>query len=161
MPFPKRKRGRPVPAARNGAALIDFELRIDKDGLVAPYSLPLPDGGTLQIKGSIDRVDRMERDGKGYLRVVDYKSGGKEFLLSDVLNGLNMQMLIYLMCLWQNGAQRYGEVVPAGILYMPVKSTPATLGRNASAWTVAASTRSARWPPKWACCHPPYISPLG
>ena len=100
---------------------IDFELRIDKDGLVAPYSLPLPDGGTLQIKGSIDRVDRMERDGKAYLRVVDYKSGGKEFLLSDVLNGLNMQMLIYLMCLWQNGAQRYGEVVPAGILYMPVK----------------------------------------
>lgn len=80
---------------------IDFELRIDKDGLVAPYSLPLPDGGTLQIKGSIDRVDRMERDGKAYLRVVDYKSGGKEFLLSDVLNGLNMQMLIYLMCLWQ------------------------------------------------------------
>ena len=60
------------------------------------------------------------------------KSGGKEFLLSDVLNGLNMQMLIYLMCLWQNGAQRYGEVVPAGILYMPVKSTPATLGRNAT-----------------------------
>ena len=111
---------------------IDFELRIDKDGLVAPYSLPLPDGGTLQIKGSIDRVDRMERDGKAYLRVVDYKSGGKEFLLSDVLNGLNMQMLIYLMCLWQNGAQRYGEVVPAGILYMPVKSTPATLGRNAT-----------------------------
>lgn len=63
----------------------------------------MPDGGTLQIKGSIDRVDRMERDGKAYLRVVDYKSGGKEFLLSDVLNGLNMQMLIYLMCLWQNG----------------------------------------------------------
>lgn len=110
----------------------DFELRIDKDGLVAPYALPLPDGGTLQIKGSIDRVDRMERDGKAYLRVVDYKSGGKEFLLSDVLNGLNMQMLIYLMCLWQNGAERYGEVIPAGILYMPVKSTPATLGRDAT-----------------------------
>lgn len=110
----------------------DFELKIDKDGPVPPYSLLLPDGGTLQIKGSIDRVDRMERDGKSYLRVVDYKSGGKEFLLSDVLNGLNMQMLIYLMCLWQNGKMRYGEIVPAGILYMPVKSTPATLGRDAT-----------------------------
>lgn len=110
----------------------DFELKIDQDGPVSPYSLPLPDGGTLRVKGSIDRVDRMERDGKTYLRVVDYKSGGKEFLLSDVLNGLNMQMLIYLMCLWQNGAERYGEVVPAGILYMPVRSTPATLGRDAT-----------------------------
>lgn len=110
----------------------DFELKIDRDGPVAPYSLPLPDGGTLRIKGAIDRVDRMERDGKAYLRVVDYKSGGKEFLLSDVLSGLNMQMLIYLMCLWQNGGERYGEVVPAGILYMPVKSTPATLRRDAT-----------------------------
>lgn len=110
----------------------DFELKIDQDGPIAPYSLPLTDGGTLRITGSIDRVDRMERDGKAYLRVVDYKSGGKEFLLSDVLSGLNMQMLIYLMCLWQNGRERYGAVVPAGILYMPVKSTPATLGRSAT-----------------------------
>ena len=111
---------------------VDFELKIDQDGQVPPYSLSLPDGGTLQIKGSIDRVDRLERDGKAYLRVVDYKSGGKEFLLSDVLSGLNMQMLIYLMCLWQNGSERYGEVVPAGILYMPVKAASTTLGRNAS-----------------------------
>lgn len=110
----------------------DFELKIDRDGPVEPYSLALPDGGTLRIKGSIDRVDRMERNGETYLRVVDYKSGGKEFLLSDVLSGLNMQMLIYLMCLWRNGGERYGEVVPAGILYMPVKSTPATLGRGAT-----------------------------
>lgn len=111
---------------------VDFELKIDRDGPVPPYSLSLPDGGTLQIKGSIDRVDRMERDGKAYLRVIDYKSGGKEFLLSDVLSGLNMQMLIYLMCLWQNGGERYGEVVPAGILYMPVKAAPAALGRGAT-----------------------------
>lgn len=111
---------------------VDFELEIERDGPVPPYSLPLPGGGTLLVKGSIDRVDRMERDGKAYLRVVDYKSGGKEFLLSDVLSGLNMQMLIYLMCLWRSGEERYGEVVPAGILYMPVKSAPATLGRGAT-----------------------------
>ena len=37
------------------------------------------------------------------------KTGGKDFKLSEVFDGLNMQMLIYLMCLWDNGKDRYGK----------------------------------------------------
>ena len=51
------------------------------------------------------------------MRVVDYKTGKKEFRLSDVLHGLNMQMLVYLAALVENG-----QVLPAGILYMPAQS---------------------------------------
>ena len=43
----------------------------------------------------------------------------KVFRLSDVLYGLNMQMLLYLCAICKNGKKRYGEMTPAGILYMP------------------------------------------
>ena len=61
----------------------------------------------------------MHTENGDYLRVVDYKSGGKAFKLSDILYGLNLQMLLYLCSIAQNGGERYGEITPAGILYMP------------------------------------------
>lgn len=109
----------------------DFELSIRPDGAIAPYRLPLPDGGSLRIIGSVDRVDVMQKDGKSYLRVIDYKSSGKEFSLSEVFSGLNMQMLIYLFAICENGSARYGEIVPAGILYLPAKSVEDKLLRDA------------------------------
>ncbi|MBQ7547821.1 MAG: PD-(D/E)XK nuclease family protein [Clostridia bacterium] len=112
---------------------VDFELKIDRDGEIPPYTTPLPEGGSVQIKGSIDRVDKLELNGKTYIRIVDYKSGGKTFALSDVLGGLNMQMLIYLFAVWQNGEDYYGSpIVPAGILYMPAKAQFEKLSRDLS-----------------------------
>lgn len=58
----------------------DFELSIGPDGDIQPYRLPLSDGGSIRIIGSVDRVDVMEKDGKSYLRVIDYKSGGKNLI---------------------------------------------------------------------------------
>lgn len=116
---------------------VDFELKMgdEPDCDIPPYTLQLPDGGEMKIRGSIDRVDRMKTDEKSYIRIVDYKSGSntKEFSLSDVLYGLNMQMLVYLMDVWENGKERYGNIVPAGVLYMPVKSPSASLPRGATA----------------------------
>ena len=96
----------------------NFELKIDRDGDIPPLSLELPDGGSVNVHGSVDRVDVFKKDGISYMRVVDYKTGKKVFKLSDVLNGLNMQMLIYLDCICKNGDKLYGEMSPAGVLYM-------------------------------------------
>ena len=112
---------------------VDFELKIDRDGDISPYVTPVPGGGTVQIRGSVDRVDKLELNGKTYIRIVDYKSGGKKFALSDVLGGLNMQMLLYLFAIWQNGSDYYGApIVPAGILYMPAKAAFDKLPRDLS-----------------------------
>ncbi|MDD6808194.1 MAG: PD-(D/E)XK nuclease family protein [Oscillospiraceae bacterium] len=99
----------------------DFELSIGKEDGIDAYTIPLPDGGSVSIYGSVDRVDKYEKDGKTYIKVVDYKSGGKDFVLSDILEGLNMQMLIYLFSIEASGKERYGNIVPAGILYYPAK----------------------------------------
>ena len=84
------------------------------------------------ISGAVDRVDEAIINGKKYIRVVDYKSSGKEFALSDVVQGLNMQMFIYLFTLWQNGKKKYGEFTPAGVLYYPANSPLVSVRRDMS-----------------------------
>ena len=97
----------------------DFELPVGAGGVPA-FEVPLSGGGTARVEGKIDRVDLYEEDGELYVRVVDYKTGKKEFRLSDVLQGLNLQMLLYLAAVSRGGAQRYGRRPhPAGVLYMP------------------------------------------
>lgn len=95
----------------------DFELRIGGSDIPA-YELPL-DEGKVRVTGSIDRVDLMEKDGIKYIRVVDYKTGQKEFKLSELFDGLNIQMVLYLMALEKNGKKYYGDIIPAGVLYLP------------------------------------------
>ena len=114
--------------SQSGFRPADFELEIG--GSVGALSIPLPEGGSVRVDGKIDRVDLMDRDGVRWLRVVDYKTGKKEFRLSDIVYGLNMQMLIYLAALCENGKKRYGDFQPAGVLYMPANrpSVPAERG---------------------------------
>lgn len=110
---------------------VDFELNIEHAGDIPPYILSLPGGGTVAVRGKVDRVDVMHSGGVSYVRVIDYKSGTKKFQLSDVLSGLNMQMLIYLFTIIQNGGERYGDMIPAGVLYMPAKRPEPSLNRHA------------------------------
>lgn len=76
-----------------------------------------------RISGFVDRVDLYEADGKAYVRVVDYKTGHKDFDYTDILNGAGLQMLIYLFALKQYGGKLYGheQLVPAGVLYLPAR----------------------------------------
>ena len=98
-----------------------FELTIGRGGDVPPVHIPLPDGGSIEIAGKIDRVDCYTHGGETFVRVIDYKTGAKKFALSDVLYGINMQMLLYLMTLQQNGL-RGRTVQPAGVLYLPART---------------------------------------
>ncbi len=96
----------------------DFELAIGADG-IKPLAIPLGDGACARFVGTIDRVDTYEADGKVYVRVVDYKTGKKEFRQDYLRLGLDLQMLLYLFSIWENGKERYGgEIVPAGVLYL-------------------------------------------
>ena len=108
---------------------VDFELGIGNDGEIPSYEVQTGNGKII-ISGSIDRVDEAIINGKKYIRVVDYKSSGKDFLLSDVVQGLNMQMFIYLFALWQNGEKKYGEFTPAGVLYYPANSPLVSVDRG-------------------------------
>lgn len=98
-------------------AVADCELNIGRD--IPAYTVKLPTGENIAVCGSVDRVDIMRTESGNYLRIIDYKTGGKTFKLSDILYGLNLQMLLYLCSIRSQGKERYGDTIPAGILYMP------------------------------------------
>ncbi len=100
-------------------------------GRIPPLTVRVDGQTTVTVEGTIDRVD-LFRDGETcYARIVDYKSGGKEFQLDAMAQGLNLQMLLYLFALWKNGREEYAGVTPAGILYMPAGALKPDLPRDA------------------------------
>ena len=88
---------------------------------VQAYQLKINDTVTMQLRGSIDRVDLYEQGGKQYVRVVDYKTGKITFSLSDVYYGMSLQMLLYLFALLDD-PQCYPKAEAAGVLYVPASS---------------------------------------
>ncbi len=110
---------------------LSFELDFSELGETA--ALPLPGGGSLKVTGIADRVDGWVKDGRLYLRVVDYKTGRKSFSLSDIWHGMGLQMLLYLFTLQKNGESLYGrETAPAGVLYLPARDPILSVGSDLS-----------------------------
>ena len=61
--------------------------------------LTLSDGRNLQIRGKVDRIDRLRSNDS--LGIVDYKSSDTDFDFQKFFNGLNSQLPTYLMALKQ------------------------------------------------------------
>ena len=102
-------------------APVDFEVAFGEQA-----QLPaIPISGKMmnaQLRGFVDRVDAWQEDGRNYFRVVDYKTGKKDFDYCDVFNGLGLQMLLYLFALEQEGEILLGSnPIPAGVQYFPAR----------------------------------------
>ena len=106
-----------------------FELKIKKERpeLPSPARITLDDGTSVEIGGTVDRVDTLSRDGDVYVRVVDYKTGFKDFSPEDLENGENLQMFLYLKAITETkseefkerlGVARDGKILPAGVIYV-------------------------------------------
>lgn len=101
---------------------IDFELSFGVGGQLPPIRIGGENG--LDLVGVADRVDGCFRDGKLWLRVIDYKTGKKSFSFSDLWHGTGMQLLLYLFALEDRGEALYGTPVEsAGVLYVPARDT--------------------------------------
>lgn len=108
-----------------------FEYTLRRGGDEEPLKLVTPDGISVYFSGAVDRIDLFEKDGKKYVRVVDYKSGIKELKFTDLLYGVNMQMLLYLFALTDSSHRgTYSGGVPAGVFYMPARDAASALDRN-------------------------------
>lgn len=75
-----------------------------------------------KLRGFVDRVDLWQKDGRNYFRVVDYKTGKKDFDYCDIYNGYGLQMLLYLFALQDSQTQIVGDdPIAAGVQYFPAR----------------------------------------
>ncbi len=73
---------------------------------------------TAYLDGVVDRADVWKDGDRLYVRVVDYKTGKAGFSLEKVLNGIGLQMLLYLFAMRRSGIDLAGqELHCAGVLY--------------------------------------------
>ena len=100
---------------------VDFETDFGGKSGLPPIDIS---GKTMaaQLRGFVDRVDAWKELGRNYFRIVDYKTGKKDFDYCDVFNGIGLQMLLYLFALAQEGQPILGDdPVPAGVQYFPAR----------------------------------------
>jgi ATP-dependent helicase/nuclease subunit B len=99
-----------------------FELAFGGEGALEAIGIPAKEMSAV-LRGFVDRVDIWNEDGRNYFRVVDYKTGKKDFDYCDVFNGVGLQMLLYLFALEQNGAEAVGDhAKAAGVQYFPARA---------------------------------------
>ena len=109
-----------------------FEFKIDDQNIIKPLVLKL-DSGLLKVNGIADRIDVYEDDKNYYYRIIDYKTGDKKFRLDDVLMGLNLQMLLYLLAIKQNKNNVTDKkLIPSAILYYPAMVKESLVSRALS-----------------------------
>lgn len=100
----------------------DFELKFGEGGKMDAIDVGT-DSMAAHLRGFVDRVDIWEQNGQHYFRVVDYKTGRKDFDYCDVFNGVGLQMLLYLFALEQSGDEILGDCpVAAGVQYFPARA---------------------------------------
>lgn len=96
---------------------VDFEVGFYYGEKMPPVEIPAKQIEAI-LRGYVDRVDVWRSNGADYFRVIDYKTGVKDFDYCNVFNGVGLQMLLYLFALKQGGGQIIGEhPVPAGVQY--------------------------------------------
>ncbi|MEJ8547895.1 helicase-exonuclease AddAB subunit AddB [Brevibacillus borstelensis] len=108
-------------AKRSRFAPVGLEVAFGPGGELPGLELSLANGTSIQLIGRIDRVDQSLDSEVPYLRVIDYKSSPKQLLLSDVMNGLNLQLLVYLDVVVTNAEEWLGKKAEmAGVFYYQV-----------------------------------------
>lgn len=106
----------------SGFQPVAFELVFGSGGTLP--AIPIP-GKTMdaKLRGVVDRVDLWQNEDLSYYRVVDYKTGKKDFDYCDVFNGLGLQMLLYMFALKNEGHAVFNrDAVPVGVQYFPARA---------------------------------------
>ena len=111
----KRIVRRSVDTIRYQVGAGDFIPKFFERGFSESRSFTGEDGAehTYRLTGKIDRVDICESDDDKYLRIVDYKSGNRDFDIAALYHGLMMQLAVYM----DAALKITGDTEPAGMLY--------------------------------------------
>ncbi|MDO4938986.1 MAG: exodeoxyribonuclease V subunit gamma [Lachnospiraceae bacterium] len=80
-------------------------------------------GRTMLLSGIVDRTDIREDDSSVGVRIIDYKSGKKTWDWSDIVNGRDMQITMYMAAVSELIADRFKgkKIIPEEMFYYTLK----------------------------------------
>ncbi|MDF2677686.1 MAG: addB [Bacillota bacterium] len=99
---------------------------------IEPIELKLSDDTSIYLQGRIDRVDLYKKDDKAYVNIIDYKSSNKDVDLSDAVEGLQLQLLVYLSSVIKSGEKLINSTPEIGGAYYFLIDDPLIDGDNLS-----------------------------
>ena len=74
----------------------------------------------MKLKGVIDRVDVVKKNGKTYFRIIDYKTGRTAFDVEKMKAGLQLQLAIYTAEAAAELSESGDDPVPCGMYYYKI-----------------------------------------
>ncbi len=100
-----------------------FEVSFSQADHLQAVRIPLGDGSEMKLSGRIDRTDCYEDEDNVYVKVVDYKTGNKNFDVSEVYYGLSLQLVVYMSAAAEMEQRTHlrKEVIPAAMLYYHIQ----------------------------------------
>ncbi|MCI8484794.1 MAG: helicase-exonuclease AddAB subunit AddB [Lachnospiraceae bacterium] len=73
----------------------------------------------MRLRGRIDRIDTKKKGDQIYVKVIDYKSGNRDFQLLSLYHGLQLQLVVYMNSAIELLREKYPgkEILPGGMYY--------------------------------------------
>lgn len=97
----------------------EYEFSFRSAENLSSIRVTLSEDERIHLQGRIDRIDTMEDGEHVYVKVIDYKSGSRQFDLAALYYGLQLQLVVYMNAALELETQRHPdkEIVPAALLY--------------------------------------------
>ncbi len=99
-----------------------FEVAFSGTDDLEAVNIALSEQEKMKLRGRIDRIDTCEDEEHVYVKVIDYKSGNKNFDLAALYYGLQLQLVVYMNVAMEMTGKSYPgkKPVPAALLYYHV-----------------------------------------
>lgn len=122
----------------------EFEVEFDKETDINAINKAFEAPEKMRLKGRIDRMDVCNRDDKIFVKVIDYKTGDKDFKLLNFYKGLQLQLVVYMDKAMERVKNKNAdkEVVPAAMLYYRLNESIVDVDESADEETINDKIRS-------------------
>ena len=100
----------------------EYEVSFQSADSLESIHVALSEKERMRLKGRIDRIDIAQDEERVYVKIIDYKSGSRQFDLAALYYGLQLQLVVYMNAAMELEAAKHPgkETVPAALLYYHV-----------------------------------------
>ena len=109
-----------------------LEVRFKRAYTLDEINVALDEKEKMELNGSIDRMDTLNKENSVYVKVIDYKTGNRDFSLLNFYHGLQLQLVVYMAEGMKKTSQAFAgkEIKPGAMLYYRVADNTVEAGNE-------------------------------